>query len=266
MEYAWSRGAVLVAAAGNDAADVDDYGPAGIDRVVTVAATGLDDRRAGFSNWGRAIDIAAPGLDVLSLRARRTDLMAAIEGVAYEPGAAFVGEDRRYYRASGTSFAAPLVSGTAALILAHRPELRPEQVVRMLLQSARDIDVPGRDQYSGYGLLDARAALRADPEFFVEAGIDGVEVVHGDAGGAAVRVRGTAAANRFDRAWLEIGAGEEPAEWRAVGELLEHAVDGGVLGDVPARELAGSSLWTIRLRVRHENGRDREARYRLTLE
>ena len=47
-----------------------------------------------FSNWGN-VSVAAPGLDVLSLRARRTDLMRGVDGTRYSAGAAYVGDDRR---------------------------------------------------------------------------------------------------------------------------------------------------------------------------
>ncbi len=84
IEYAFAKGAVLVAAAGNEGADITNYGLAASDKVLAVASTGFDDQRATFSNWGR-ISLAAPGLDVLSLRARRTDIMMNVEGAKYKP-------------------------------------------------------------------------------------------------------------------------------------------------------------------------------------
>jgi len=86
-------------------------------------------------------------------------------------------EDRRYYRASGTSFAAPIVSAVASLVLSKWPQLDAAQVRQLLLQSAQDVEVPGVDQLTGYGLVDARAALSSDPDFYITGGIDGVEVV-----------------------------------------------------------------------------------------
>jgi subtilisin family serine protease len=123
LAYAAARGVVVIVAAGNEGLEVTDWGPAGSDHVITVASTDFDDVRTVFSNWGRGIDMAAPGLDILSLRARRTDTMRDISGVEYERAAAFVGADRRYYRASGTSFSAPIVAGAASLLLSSRPEL-----------------------------------------------------------------------------------------------------------------------------------------------
>ena len=264
VDYAHAKGAVVVVAAGNEGVDVADFGPAGLEHVVVVGASNLDDGSAVFSNWGAAVDLVAPGTDVLSLRARRTDLMRDIPEVEYEPGAAVVGADRRYYRASGTSFSAPIVAGVASLLLSKRPELSPDEVERILVHSARDIGVPGVDRYTGYGLVDARAALDADPAFFVEARIEGVEAVVED-GATLVRVRGTADADRFVRAWLEIGPGAEPEQWRAVGKQLAAPVRGGEVGRIPAAALQGEPRWTLRLRVEHSDGTLREARFLLTL-
>ena len=90
VDYAFSKGAVIVVAAGNDGENIHNYGIVGSDKVLTVASTGFDDQRVVFSNWG-GISVAAPGLDVLGLRARRTDLMLGIEDVKYTAGAAYVG-------------------------------------------------------------------------------------------------------------------------------------------------------------------------------
>ncbi len=122
VDHARSKGAIVVVAAGNSGQSVADFSPAGLRGVVTVTATDRKDKRAGFSNWGPLVDIAAPGVDVLSLRARRTDLLSLIRGVKYKRGDGILGEDRSYYRASGTSFAAPIVTGTITELLAGNPE------------------------------------------------------------------------------------------------------------------------------------------------
>jgi len=263
IDYAHARGAVIVVASGNDGIGTDDYGPAGADGVLTVAATDRDDARAGFSNWGAAIDLAAPGVDVLSLRARRTDLMRDIPGVEYEPNAAFVGEDARYYRASGTSFAAPIVAGVASLLLSADPSLTNVEVERMLTQSARDIEHPGRDQYTGYGLVDARAALAADPDFYLTVAIHGVSVVSGD-DGQAVQVAGTLDADELRGGRVELGAGEAPEAWEPVLTGVGGVRD-GILGDIPAKRFRGAPVWTLRLVGEHADGTTREARFLLRL-
>ena len=158
IDYAYSKGVVIVVAAGNEGADISKFGITGSDKVLTVAATGFDDQRAVFSNFGK-ISVAAPGLDILSTRGRRTDTMLGIEGVKYTAGAAAVGEDKRYYRASGTSFSAPLVSGLASLMIANDPALTNRQVMNIHQEhGARRRDAGRR---SVYRLRHHRRAGRA---------------------------------------------------------------------------------------------------------
>jgi len=263
IRYAVDQGVLVVVAAGNDSGDLKGFGPAGTADVLTVAASDVDDERAPFSNWGAQVDIAAPGTDILSLRARRTDFVLTTFPKTYLPGDAFVGDGAKYYRASGTSFAAPLVSGVASLVFAAHPQLSGADVRRVLMQSAKDIGVPGVDQYSGYGLLDARAALAADPKFFVDASITGVSVIQQD-GRPFVSVLGTANADQFGRAWIEIGAGESPTRWVKAAEIPS-ALAAGAIAAVDAKSLQGAPKWTLKLVVEHKNGRTREARYVVNL-
>ena len=207
---------------------------------------------------------AAPGIDVLSLRARRTDLMLVSGATNYTPTAAFVGPEARYYRASGTSFSAPFVTGVASLLIANRPSLTAVEVKRIILQSARDIEVGGVDQYTGYGLLDAKVALNSDPEFFVAASITAVGIVQKDEW-PYLQVSGSADADDFDSAWIEIGRGDNPGEWKKVSRTIRTPVHEGVLDDLDAQHVQGANQWTIRLISRHKNGRLREARFVLNL-
>jgi subtilisin family serine protease len=263
VAYARKKGVLIVVAAGNEGKSLEEYGIATEPGVLVVASTGPDDARLAFSNWGPQVSIAAPGLDVLSLRARRTDTMRGVAGIDYVPGSSYVGKDERYYRASGTSFSAPIVAGIASLLLSRNPALTAEDVTRILLHSARDAGVPGVDQHTGYGIVDARAALAADPRFFVEARITGVRVV---GGGSAVEVLGTADADRLAGARLEVGAGDSPASWSRAGAPIASRVAGGVLGTIPAAQIPAGKTATLRLVVEHAGGRTREARFALELE
>ena len=200
----------------------------------------------------------------MSLRARNTDLLSVIRGVEYEKGEGIIGDSRAYYRASGTSFAAPIVSGAASLIMSLKPDLDAHAVRRMLLNSARDIEVPGIDNYAGYGLLDVDAALKADPKYSVESRITGVKPVRVD-GKSVLRLVGTADADDFADATLSLGKGKEPKKWLAIKKRITEPVVDGVLMDIPAGALAGSKEWTIRLSTRHKNGTERESRFTVTL-
>lgn len=264
VAYAESKGVLIVAAAGNQGQKVDNYGIAANDNVVTVAATDQNDKRAVFSNWGSDVDIAAPGVDILGLRARRTDTMRDMEGVDYKPGDAYVGDDKRYYRAGGTSFAAPIVTGVASLILSKNPDLTVSQLRNILLQSARDIETPGKDNLTGYGLVDARAALSVDPAFFILAEITGVSIVE-DKGKVALAVQGSADAHKFKSATLAIGAGENPTSWKDTGVTLRQPVKAGELGRIDAGMFAGSAVWIVRLTVEDAGGRQRVFWYKLNI-
>jgi subtilisin family serine protease len=263
VDYAYAKNVVIVAAAGNSDVDVSKSGLAGSDKILTVGATGLDDQKAVFSNWGN-ISVVAPGVDVLSLHATRTDLILGIQGAKYTAGAAFVGDDKRYYRASGTSFAAPLVSGLASLMIANDPSLTNQQVMAIIKSTARDVGTPGVDQFTGYGIVDARAALSASKDYFLYAGIKRVEVIQ-KAGAQALRFYGVADANALKSARVEIGAGENPASWKAVGAAKKTSGPEGVLAEIPATNFAGSPVWQVRVIATHNNGASREARFRLKL-
>ncbi len=249
VAYAVSKGVVVVVAAGNDVVDTMQYGLASLDTVLTVAATNHQDERAGFSNYGQTVKIAAPGLDILSLRARLTDLdrIAGVQG--YLAGKGFVGPEAKYYYTSGTSFSAPFVSGVASLILSMNPGLTGSQVSRMILHSARDIETPGWDQMTGYGLLDARAALKADPDYFTIARID--QVVPARKGRKTViQVQGTAVSSDFKEAWLEVGYGEKPESWKKAGSDINRQVESGVLAEIGTKAFRKKGKWTVRLMVR----------------
>jgi len=264
IDYAWDHDVLVVAAAGNSGVSTENFGPAASPHVLTVGASDADDRHAGFSNWGASVDLVAPGIDVLSLRARDTDfaLVAGLED--YAPGEWFVGADALLYRASGTSFAAPLATGVASLVVAKNPDVTAAELLRILTQSARDIAVPGVDQYTGYGLLDARAALVQPPESFLEVGIADVAVVQRK-GKPVLQILGTVNADRLDRAWIEIGEGSDPQSWKKVSKTIKDTVDGGALDELEVKHFSGSSQWTLRLIGTHKSGQQREARFVLDL-
>ncbi len=264
IDYAHEKGVLVVAAAGNEGIELEDYGPGGADHVLTVGATHTDDRAAGFSNFGDRVDLVAPGVDVLSLRARYTDANYRGNDAEYEIGTNYVGDDKRYLHVSGTSFSAPIVSGTASLLLARSPELTASQVERILVQTAEDIEFPGKDKYAGFGMLDARTALSVDPDFFVTAAIDGVRLVESD-GRRKLEVTGTADAQVFKRAWMQIGAGENPGAWKSVGQKVKFPVRKGTLGRIDYSAFAGSKLWQVVVNVEHKNGTVKRTAYAVRL-
>lgn len=258
IRYARNAGVLVIAAAGNDGAELDDFGPGGNDGVLTVGATHVDDRAAAFSNYGDKVDLVAPGVDVLSLRARYTDANFRPNGVddgddEYEIGSNFVGEDTRYIRASGTSFSTPIVTGVASLLLARDPQMPTSDVERLLKLTAADVDAAGNDPYTGFGMVDARAALGVDADFFIRADITGLQAMPAEAP-QLIQVVGTVDASEFKRAWLQIGPGENPSAWRYVGAKLKFPIIDGALASIPLSQFAGNDLWQVMVNVEHKNG------------
>jgi len=124
LDYAHSQGVILVAAAGNDNSN-SPYYPAGYEHIISVAATDADDNKWSLSNYGDWVDIAAPGVDILSLRAEGTS-----QGVSYSPSTVVL---------SGTSMAAPHIAGACALLLSINPLLPYNQLYETLVKAVDPI-------------------------------------------------------------------------------------------------------------------------------
>lgn len=135
MKRASKKGVLIVGVAGNDGTSVGHFG-----KWNTVMAVGaVDDalRPASFSNSGSQIEVSAPGVKVLS----------------YLPNG-------RLATASGTSFAAPHVSGIAALIKSRNPEMTGEDMRGLIQFYAMDIYKEGWDKKTGGGIVDAHSVVR----------------------------------------------------------------------------------------------------------
>jgi hypothetical protein len=149
--YGVATGAIPVAAAGNEFQQGNPLEfPASLPHVITVAATEKDGKSASFSNANDAVDLSAPGVDILAAVPPALD---TADGVA-----------DGYTRVSGTSFAAPMVSAAMAWIRQARPDLAPDQAAQAVRLSARDVERKGWDALSGFGVLSVGAALALPKE------------------------------------------------------------------------------------------------------
>jgi len=138
VSEAVASGSLVVAASGNDGERGSRLTyPAAYPHVTTVAATGRNGTVAAFSSRSNYVDVAAPGDDITVASA--------------------LGQD--WVSASGTSFSSPMVAAAAAWVWTARPELTAGQVAEVLRRSATDIAPAGRDQSSGFGMLNVAAAL-----------------------------------------------------------------------------------------------------------
>ncbi len=139
INYAYSKNCIIVAAAGNS--DTYTFYPAAYSNVISVGASNILDKKADFSNTGK-IDVCAPGEDIYS-----TDNKLSCY---------------KYSQASGTSFAAPYVSGLAALLLLYFDNLTPIKVRNIIEQTSDDIEETGFDKKTGWGRINVYRALQLD--------------------------------------------------------------------------------------------------------
>lgn len=137
INYATQKGALVVAAAGNDHSQEFDT-PAYYDNVLSVAATDESDYATGFTNYSYNVSVSAPGLNIISTWGTDT-----------------------YTYLSGTSMASPCAAGVAALVASLHSDYTSQQILEQVRVSSDNIDAlnPLYAQMLGYGRVDAYGAL-----------------------------------------------------------------------------------------------------------
>ena len=154
VNTALAQGAVVVAAAGNDSEDAMDDAPANCSGVITIGASSRKGDITSYSNFGRRIDLSAPGGD-----GEMADwiLSTGNDGLS-GPG------NPDYEFAVGTSFAAPYVAATASLMIARNPNLTPGRIQDIITGTTRNFPTGtacGVSSQCGSGLLDASLAIQS---------------------------------------------------------------------------------------------------------
>lgn len=139
VSYATTNGALVIAAAGNDGSSSVSY-PAAYSECLAVSAVDSNENLASFSQYGDSVELAAPGVDVLSTTTQTRG---------------------SYEQLSGTSMATPVVSGVAGLTLAQWGSLSNSDLRSHLKSTAADIGLPENQQ--GSGQVDAGAAVTTEP-------------------------------------------------------------------------------------------------------
>jgi subtilisin family serine protease len=230
VNYAHNLGAVIVAAAGNNTDDARNYFPGNLWDAITVAATDHYDNPAYFSNYGSKIDVGAPGVDILSLRAAGTSMGTPV--------------DANYTRADGTSMATPHVSGLAALILAEHPDYSNEDVRQAIRVSAYEPSgIPGFNPNYGYGRINAAGAVGVTSaiEAKISAPADGTTI------SALTTISGFARGASFASYVLQYGAGTAPTSWTTI-QTGSSPVPGTALG-IFDPTVVPDGIYTVRLVV-----------------
>jgi Subtilase family/FG-GAP-like repeat len=267
VAYAHSKGVFMAVASGNESAAHHHY-PQVLDDVMAVAGINPDTAdttalngnlasvatdftvRAHYSDYGAHIGLAAP------TQVPTTDL-----------GGGYV------LNWSGTSAATPHVAGVADLVIARGKQLglglSVDEVMQILRSSADDLVnpsqgyAPGWDRYSGYGRVDAYRAVSSVapghiPPVADISSPDWYQPTQGD-----VAVTGSVH-GRSPASWrLELGAGDQPEQWRTLATGMDTGAAPGTLARIPAGELSAGG-WTLRLIATDSNGnigQDREFFY-----
>ncbi len=137
LRYAKDAGVLLVGASGNDGTEIPHY-PASFTDVISVGSISTDNIISDFSNFGATLDIVAYGEYIVTTY-----------------------PDSDYIAWSGTSFAAPMVSGILALYKSYYPDSTSEEVLNDLYASSLDLGIHGKDERYGYGLIDAYLFLKS---------------------------------------------------------------------------------------------------------
>lgn len=141
VAYALAHNVLVVAAAGNENTSSARY-PASYEDVLSVAGWTANGSRWPLSNYSVNVDLMAPGATIYS-------------SIWITPSTS------SYQSLSGTSMAAPHVTGVTALMLSRNPNLTPVELRAILQNTALDVGAPGVDEYTGHGRIDALAALAA---------------------------------------------------------------------------------------------------------
>ncbi|HUR60330.1 MAG TPA: S8 family serine peptidase, partial [Opitutaceae bacterium] len=147
LTYATERGALIVAAAGNDQAAQLTW-PAADPRVVSVGAIDAAEQQVAFSNSGAQLQLTAPGYGVQT---------------------AWLNGQRVYI--DGTSASSPLVAGAIAAVMSRNPSLTPQQAAQLLARTASDGGAPGVDPAFGHGILNLGWALNSANPGYVDTAV-----------------------------------------------------------------------------------------------
>jgi serine protease len=228
INYAYSLGAIFVAAAGNATKDVNTFLPANLPNAIAVASLSPTNELSEFSNFGNKVEVAAPGEGILSLEANTGG----------------------YVVFDGTSMAAPHVSGVAALIIAQHPTFSNDQVRQVLRISATNLGSAGKDVTFGYGRVNAADAVLVNevltPRISSPAN-------NADVGIIPAPIIGSAQGSIFRNYILDFSADATPTTWTVLRNSTT-PVANGTLGNLEHPTLTEGFYW-IRLRVFDTSGR-----------
>jgi len=243
IEFSIDMGVVVVNAAGNSTQNTCGFTPTNIERAISVGAIDSSHLATTYSNYGRKIDVVAPGGNSsdLILSTIPDSSSPIIDQIPPRTGAG----GGTYLEATGTSVAAPFVSGVAALLIEKNPTWTARQVMQSMRNTATDIGTNGRDIQYGAGLLNAQLAVNHGAIPPPVSAIDkprNCETV----GRSPVPVYGTASSSTFTHYELQIGIGESPTTFSTIASSTTQVVD-GLLGTWTPTAQQAQGEYTLRV-------------------
>ncbi|KMT22893.1 S8 family serine peptidase [Clostridium cylindrosporum] len=143
VQYALSKGSIVIAAAGNEGNSVYNY-PASYNGVISVGSVKSNLSKSSFSTFNNKVDVVAPGEGILTT----ADWQYSDDGADYE-------------YVDGTSFASPHVAGVAAIAASLDPSLTPAKFEKLIQSTSKDLGPTGYDNYYGYGLINTEKILNS---------------------------------------------------------------------------------------------------------
>ena len=250
IQYAVSNKVVVVASAGNLGGDAPHY-PSDYPDVISVVW--LNQQGSGISSRGThgvGVDLGAPGSSVF------TTLM---------PESVFSVGDSQYGRLSGSSISAPMVSAAAAILRGIEPDLTPNDVRALLVQSATDIDSPGWDHRTGAGNLNVDRAIGLLAPAIIELASPTTDSGYSD---GPIPIVGTVSHPSLQSYRVDYVMGTEDLEspsWTNIlsGDRMQFISDTLGFWDISA---VGDGDYTLRLVAQVADAQDIENRYRIFID
>jgi thermitase len=211
---------LVFATSGNTGLHQHRY-PAGYDEVVCVSASDSSDNIASFSTWGSWVDVAAPGVHILSTMPTYHVTMND-EGYAMD-----------YDYASGTSMACPHAAGVAALIWSQFPDLTADGVRNQLIGTVDDRGAAGFDPYFGNGRINAQKAVEQSPiaPISISVGVNPTSIRIGDGANISGSVTSSDLGDKSGTVYLEY---LNAMNWVSIGTALSNSAGNYLYGWVPS--------------------------------
>ncbi|MFZ9760296.1 MAG: S8 family serine peptidase, partial [Candidatus Kapaibacteriota bacterium] len=223
IDFAHSLNCILIASSGNDGKTGKRY-PAGYEHVIAVGATNTFNTRAPFSSYGSRLSMVAPGTGIMTT-ARRGG----------------------YRSFQGTSAAAPIVAGTAALLLGVNPAANTDDIKGMMLSSTKDVGEPGWDIEYGSGLISPVNALAKKGGFEAEITSPKRDAII--TAQDSIAIIGSTVTPMFSGWSLDYGKGDTPAAWTSISYRNQSRVLNDTLGFLQIVDSLKNADITLKLTI-----------------